>query len=177
MFEIERLKQAISFRNGLARSNLFRIDLPLNVGGGRLSGDPYGESNKDILDVMCTATQLPGRQILTNERVIGFKKEQMAYGYETPDVNLSFYDNNDYSIRRYFESWQNRIISPYSKEVRFKNEYSADVYISQLDHNENFVYGVTLLEAYPSTLNVVELNNDPNGIVQINVQLTYTNWR
>ena len=51
MFEIERLKQAISLRNGLARSNLFRIDLPLNVGGGRLSGDPYGESNKDILDV------------------------------------------------------------------------------------------------------------------------------
>lgn len=177
MFEIEKMKQAISARNGLARQNLFRIELPLRVGGVLLSQGLGGESNKEVLNVMCTATQLPGRQMLSSDRVIGFKPEKMVYGYETPDVNLSFYDNNKYTIRRYFEAWQNRIISPSTKEVRFKGSYSADVYIGQYDHAENYVYGVSLIEAFPSTLNVVELNNDPNGLVQINVQLTYTNWR
>lgn len=177
MFEIERMKQAISTRNGLARTNLFQVNLPLIVGGVRLSEQPFGETSKNVLDLMCTATQLPGRQILMSERIIGIKKEQMAYGFETPDVNLSFYDNNRYSIRKYFESWQNRIINPETRELRFKNKYSADVYITQFDHQERPVYGVNLLEAFPSTLNVVDLNNDPNGLVQINVQLTYTNWR
>lgn len=177
MFEIERMKQAISSRNGLARTNLFKINLPLSVGGVSLSGDPFAESNKSFLDLMCTATQLPGRQILTSDRMIGVKKELMANGFDNPDVNLSFYDNNDYSIRRYFTAWQNRVIDQNTRELRFKNEYSAAVYIQQLDHSGMVVYAVNLEEAFPTTVNVVDLNNDPNGLVQINVQLSYTNWR
>ena len=42
MFEIERMKQAISSRNGLARTNLFQVNLPLIVGGGIRSLEDAG---------------------------------------------------------------------------------------------------------------------------------------
>lgn len=174
MFEIESIKAAISARNGLARTNLFQVDLPLSVIAG---GDPLAENNKQYLDVMCSVTQLPGRQITTNERMIGVKSEKMPYGFLKDDVSLTFLDNNDYSIRRYFESWQNQVLNQNSFEIKYKNEYSADVYIKQLDHQGNVVYSVTLQEAFPTTLNSIELNNNANGLVEINVQLSYSNWR
>lgn len=174
MLAIESLKSAISARNGLARNNLWRVDLPLSIVAG---GDIFAENNKQHLNVMCSAAQLPGRQITTNERTIGVKTEKMPYGFLKDDVSLTFYDNNDYSIRRYFETWQNRVLNQNTYEIKYKNEYSADVFISQLDHNNRFVYGVTLLEAFPTTLNLIELNNEQNGLVEINVQLSYSNWK
>jgi hypothetical protein len=101
----------------------------------------------------------------------------MPYGFLKDDVSLTFYDNNDYSIRRYFETWQNKVLNQNTYEIKYKNEYSADVYISQLDHRNRFVYGVTLLEAFPTTLNLIELNNEQNGLVEVNVQLSYSNWK
>lgn len=176
-FEIERFKEAISRKNGLARNNLWKINLPLNVGGQRISSDSFAAADKDRLDVMCNSAQLPGRQITTSDRNIGLKSEKMATGFLKDDVMLSFYEDNDYSIRRYFESWQNKVVSQNTFEIKYKNEYAASVFIQQLDHNGNLVYATELIEAFPTTLNVIELNNDPNGLVNINVQLSYTNWK
>lgn len=176
-FEIETFKEAISRKNGLARNNLWRINLPLTIGGQNISSDPFAASDKSRLNLMCNSAQLPGRQITTADRNIGLKSEKMATGFLKDDVMLSFYEDNSYSIRRYFESWQNKVVSQNSFEIRYKNEYSSSVFIHQLDHTGNIVYGIALIEAFPTTLNVIELNNDPNGLVNINVQLSYTNWK
>ena len=126
---------------------------------------------------MCNATQLPGRQITTNDRQYGIKSEKMAQGFLKDDVSLSFYENNVYTIRRYFQDWQNRVLNQNSYEIRYKNEYAETVTMQQLDHEENLVAEVKLLEAFPTTLNVIDLTSEQNGLVQINVQLSYSNWR
>ena len=39
------------------------------------------------------------------------------------------------------------------------------------------VYSVDLLEAFPIANSAIELNNDLDGLVQLNVTFAYTNWR
>jgi|TARA_Y100000289_G_C3923063_1_gene151612 hypothetical protein len=175
MFQIESFKNAISARYGLARNNLWRIQLPTRP--AYLGGDTFSERDGRILNLMCNATQLPGRQITTNDRQYGIKSEKMAQGFLKDDVSLSFYENNVYTIRRYFQDWQNRVLNQNSYEIRYKNEYAETVTMQQLDHEENLVAEVKLLEAFPTTLNVIDLTSEQNGLVQINVQLSYSNWR
>ena len=38
------------------------------------------------------------------------------------------------------------------------------------------VYSVELIDAFPTTINAVELSNELDGLVQVSVQLSYTNW-
>ena len=37
-------------------------------------------------------------------------------------------------------------------------------------------YSVKLLEAFPTAINAVELNNELDGIIQLTIELSYTNW-
>jgi hypothetical protein len=170
MLEIESFKSAL--KNGLARSNLFKVNLPTIPNMGIQSG---GLSAIDR-NLLCKATNLPGRQIITNERMIGVKAEKLAYGFLQEDVSMTFHVTNDYGLKKYFQAWQALIIDPDTYELSFKNEYSREVQIHQLDHQENIIYTCKLIEAFPTTVNAIELNNDPNGLVEINVQLSYRDW-
>ena len=42
--------------------------------------------------------------------------------------------------------------------------------------NEAKIYSVKLVDAFCTTLNAIQLNNDPNGLVELNVQLSYKDW-
>jgi hypothetical protein len=38
------------------------------------------------------------------------------------------------------------------------------------------VYSCRLVDAFPTTISAIELNNDLDGLVQLTVQLSYTKW-
>lgn len=172
---VEDFKAAIGKGRGLARPNLWKIRLPSASTLG--IADPFAERDSRTLDLMCNAAQIPGRQITTNERMYGMKSEKMPYGYVVDDVSLTFYDNNDYSIRRYWDGWQDIIIPRNVYEVRYKNEYAKSVTIQQLDKQGMEVFTCVLDEAFPTTVNVIELTNDQDGLIQVNVSLSFTDWR
>jgi hypothetical protein len=114
---------------------------------------------------------------MTQERRIGTIMEKVAYDQAYDDVNISFYLLNNYGMRRYFEEWQNLAINQTTYEVGYKTEYARDVKISQLDRDGNVVYQLTLQDAFPTTLDQVELKNDlVDQLIQLNVQLSYKNW-
>ena len=39
------------------------------------------------------------------------------------------------------------------------------------------MYSLELIDAFPTTVGGIDLNNDPDGIVELQVQFSYTNWR
>ena len=39
------------------------------------------------------------------------------------------------------------------------------------------VYALELLNAFPTTINPVELNNELDGLLQLTVEMSYTRWR
>lgn len=185
---IDDLKGIVSNKDGFARSNVFRVELPTLPG-----------ATKEEINLLCLDANLPGRQIVTRERTIGITTKKMAYGYLSEDVSMTFRVLNDYGIRQYFETWQNLAVNQTTKEIGYKKDYSFPVKIQQLKKGvgfpvynkklgifqlnvdfitrEDIVYEVELIDAFPTTMNAIQFNNDQDGLVDLNVQLSYTNWK
>lgn len=191
MDTIDQFKSLVSSKGGVARANVFRVRLP---------SLPGVASSRDI-SLLCKDVQLPGRQILTNERRIGLQFEKVAYGYAVQDINMTFHVMNDYGIKKYFETWQDLAVDQTSFEVGYYNDYTFQIVIDQLKKgvtlptysfgnfldlftprtvtvaNDQIIYSCQLTNAFPTTMNAIQLNNDQDGIVELNVQLSYKNWK
>ena len=197
-YSIDELKG--EFSTGLARTSMWRVFLP-SVSGA------FGITTRR-LNILCKNAQLPGRQILTNERTIGMKQHKVAYGYAQEDVSLTFHVPNDYDIKQYFEFWQNRVIDFDTKQLNYPDEYGFEVRVQQLSMPKNIIgqaeeilnsrqlsnialfdnlakalansqveYTCILEKAFPTTMNAIEFSNEPGGMVELNVQLSYKDWR
>lgn len=189
-----------SGQTGLARPNKFLVGLPESVPGNYMSG-------RD-LNIMCKNVSLPGRQITSIDKMLGLRNEKMANGYAVDDITLSFYVQNDYNIKKYFESWQNLAVNQQTYELGYKigpSGYGKSVKIHQIAagniglHPQNpinsskteissrtkakditierIVYSCELEKAFPTTLNSIELTSEEGGLVEVSVQLSYTDWR
>lgn len=210
-YSIDKFKGLVSSKGGIARTNIFRVTLPALPGA----------STREI-DLLCKNVNLPGRQIMTNERMIGTKVERIPYGHTRSDVSMTFHVLNDYGIRNYFETWQNRAVNQNTFEVGYQkgaDGYAFDIKIEQLKHGvgfpvystplgipklptilqnrlpkvgpfdlaqgeldlnfitkENVVYSCKLIAAFPTSMSDIQLSNDQDGLVELNVTLSYTNW-
>lgn len=202
MSGIEELKGKISSKNGLAFANQFSVELPLTIGTSvktKLSG-----VDKRALNLLCKSVTMPGKQIATLDRQVGIYTEKVVNGFALEDVTMTFYMLNDYGVRRYFDSWRETMVGDArttKKEgglkdgiVGYKKNYVGDVIIHQLSKpqfrlgidlgplNIDFdllgksIYSVKLIEAFPTTMNSIELSNDLDGIVEMTVSFSFTNW-
>ena len=226
-FSVDQLKATISASGGLARSNMYAVQLPPIY-----KSDGTGESafNRELimpaqeLNVLCKGTQLPGRQVTTIDRQIGMQTAKIAYGYQVSDLTLTFVVMNDYKIRKYFDAWQRLAVDYANGEVGYASEYALDVTVSQLrkgwsaavseiDVASDFVqkipssvrnrlpdipilgdvlrtgtigidlgtddkvmYQVKLVGAFPTSIQAVDFVSEQDGMVELSVQLSFTNW-
>ena len=184
---IDQLKGMASKSRGFASANQFLVQLP-----------SLGRYDPRDLNILCTNVNMPGRQIMTQERIIGPKARKMPTGFASDDISLTFHVMNDYLIKEYFETWQNEVINQDTFELGYANEYCKQVRIQQLKRGMAFdfpidkifglnidldirtrasiVYECTLLDAFPTTMNAIEFNDELDGLVKLSVQLSYTNW-
>lgn len=205
---IDQFKSLISNKDGIARTNLFRVKLPSLPGG-----------TSEEMNILCKDVQLPGRQIITNERRVGLQNIKVPYGYAVTDVSLTFQVLNDYGVKEYFETWQNLAVNQNDYQISYQRGpggYSRDVEIEQFKKvqrlprrftekisdngikkffprlndfeivqnifglsdqlNDLVVYRCKLIDAFPTTVNAIQLNNELDGVTELNIQLSYTNW-
>lgn len=199
---IEDLKALANTKLGFARTNKFLVTLPtVGVGGGLLAGivgafgGIGGGASPRELNILCSNVTMPGKQILTNERRIGMEFQKVAYGYAVDDITMTFFLMNDYGVKDYFDSWRSTILDEEGQASNYKNEYAKTVSIHQLRQplkgfsrqvgpirfnaglGGGSVYSVNLIEAFPIAASAIELNNDLDGLVQLQVSFAYTNWR
>ena len=184
MAGIEQLKSKLISKGGLATNNQFLVELP-SMGGvdGR------------TLNVLCKEVSLPGKQILTLDHAMGLYQEKIANGFAAEDVSMTFYVPNDYGPKKYFDEWRSKIVKEGNNAVvGYKKDYVKDIVIRQLkkpvarfgfdlgplDFNLDVlgksIYSVKLIEAFPTSLSAIQLSSDQDGLVEFNVQFSYTNW-
>ncbi len=164
-YGIDDIKSSITIGGGLAKSNLYRLTLPA------------WEYDAKELNILCKNVNLPGKQILTHDKLIGTINQKIAYGFAVEDVNVTFVGLNDYRVRHYFENWMDRTISADGNTAKYKNDYSRTVTIAQLDQNDDETYAVELYATFPTQLLNIELLNEANSLVDISATLAYTKWR
>lgn len=79
--------------------------------------------------------------------------------------------------------------------VAYKNDYVSPIKIHQLrkpimrvgfdlgplsidfDLLGASIYSIELIDAFPTTISSIELSNDADGLVEVSVQFSYTNWK
>ena len=210
MATIDELKGIASAKLGFARNNNFLVELP-TLGGGSLASllgrfanfipsipgitGSAPQSSSRELNILCESVTMPGKQLLTSERVIGNVREKVAYGYAVDDVSMTFYLLNDYGVKNYFDAWMNTVFNNETYEVGYKKDYAKPVKIHQLRKpiiglsqgigpirinlgvGGGSVYSVELLEAFPTTIQQIDFNNEQDGLVRVTVQLSFTNWK
>lgn len=173
MANIQDLKSQVSSRGGLARPNQFMVELP--------------SPESRAVNVLCSRVNLPGKQIITHDRRINMDFERVAYGYAVDDVSMTFLITNDYAMVNYFNNWRSTILNEETMEVGYKVDYQHQVKIHQLRrpldssilnvNTRNIIYTVELKDAFPTTIQSLDLSNDLDSITELTVTFSYTNWK
>jgi len=177
--KIDDFKSTIGKRGGLAASNRFSVTIVpptaslLNLGG--LFGEgPVVNDPRDI-SILCDSCSLPGRLIQTGDYdAVGRNPRKYPTTIIEEDVSFTFTLTNDVYIKKLFDNWLESIIDPVSNLVSYDSEYKVDTHIQLLDKNNATIYGVRLIDSYPTSVNSIDLSNEnTDSKIVVSVNMTY----
>tara|TARA_B100000282_G_scaffold293416_1_gene268705 strand:+ start:1590 stop:2225 length:636 start_codon:yes stop_codon:yes gene_type:complete len=188
---IDKLKSTISQKGGLAPANRFSVIftppsqsiLNLDIQGligsavsGNFSPSQLVNDPRDIA-ILCQSVTLPGSTIATYEEGLHKQVRKFPYTFIDDEVTMSFLLTNDYYMRKMFDNWMSNIVNKESHLVGYKNDYSVDVIIQQLNQKNIPVYGVKLEKAFPTTISSSELSQDSGEFVRFEVTWAYDKYK
>lgn len=159
-----------SFKTDLARPNKFEVNIPIP-----LTMLPYVNSAK-TLNYRCEHASLPGRTLATTEQKTYGPIEKFPYLTTYTDLDLTFIIDDDMSQKVFFDAWLNYINPTYNYNIRYKSDYATTVTITQFDVTNQPSYSINLYDAYPISLNQLDLDWAGDGYHKLNVTFAYTRW-
>jgi hypothetical protein len=160
-----------SFTKDLARTNKFDVEIPVP-----LTLIPYVSSAKS-LKYRCETAQLPGRTFATTEQRTYGPIEKYPYLNTYNDLDLTFIIDDDMNQKVFFDAWMNYINPLYNNNMRYKGDYSTTIVINQYDVTNQLTYSINLIDAYPISINQMDLNWGDDGYHKLNVTFAYTYWQ
>ena len=158
---------------GHARANRYRVFLP------QISND-VPPSERQGIEILCDSVTIPGRQITTNEYYTSMRATQIAYAFGVAPISMSFYLTNNWESWNYMNSWHKEVITDLDEDkgyrLKFKKNYSKDIFIEHLDTEDQTTKIIKVINAFPTTLNEIELGNANSDITRVSVSFAYDNW-
>lgn len=170
-YSIEQLQGLISAKEGLARSNLFRVELP-SIGGLRA----------EELNLYCKNVSLPGKQITGAISKIGLISANVANGFANDPVTMTFRVFNRPEILSYFREWRETIINE-DYEVGYYKDYVKPIKVHMLkkgisypifNKQLNLDIPEVLRKSLPSLGPINFAQNEIDIDLKINDKITYT---
>ena len=161
-----------SFKKDIARPNKFLVDIPIP-----LTLIPYIGTSRN-LSMRCEAATLPGRTFATAEQKIGSNPvEKFPYETTYTDVDLTFIVDDDMSQKTFFDAWMNYVNPTFNYNFRYKSDYASIVTITQYDVQNKPSYSVSLYDAFPISMNQMDLDWSNDGYHKLTVTMAYTYWK
>lgn len=180
------------FNKGFARPNRYRVEfaMPRGVSGVKIDAINSDSMSGNIqtvdrrmnangnIGVFCHTCNLPQRTLLTYEHKQHGAPYRVPYSQQYDPVTFSFYTDPSYTTRQYFDIWQAAVVNLDSNTFNYYDEFTSDVHIMTLDNTGNFSYMVTLYEAYPLNVGMVDLSySNMNSTQTITVTMSYKYWK
>ena len=157
----------------MARKNRYRVTL---TGNGPTIAGGFSEE----LGLMCESIEFPGQNLMSEPDILrnGPPREsvtQATYG----SVNATFICSEDMREKRYFERWQEYVISMHSWEPGFYKDYIGDMTIYSLSRvGDEPTYGIEIFEVYPKTLTAQSVGNaEMDSYQTIEVEFMFHTWK
>lgn len=125
----------------------------------------------------CESATLPGRTLATSDLRIYGPTEKYPYQTTYDDITLTFICSGDMVEKTFFDGWL-ELINPSSKwNFEYKESYVTTIEINQLDRLGNIPYKIKLLDAYPVSINQLDLDwYNSEAYHKLSVTFAYTSW-
>ena len=169
-FSLDNFKSTV-LGAGLARTNRFEVIIT----------PPRGFSNTYATKVslLCEQANLPMLNISTKpHRIYGPNYQRpITSEYGGEGLPLTFHVDRNMDVKTFFDDWMQTIVNDATFNVAYQEEYISEVEIFQLDEQDNITYAVKLLEAFPRSMNLMDLNHSStNQTHRLTVLFAYRRW-
>jgi hypothetical protein len=133
----------------------------------------------ETINLFCEAASLPPQIVgVKAQRLYGptiYKPFGVEFGGE--GIPLTFYTDRRMNVKAFFDAWVSKIIDPYQFFVYYREEYAVDMRIFQLDDQNNVTYAVKIIDCFPRSVTLMELNSgNQNQVHKVNVNFAYRRW-
>jgi hypothetical protein len=162
-------------KDSLARVNRFEvlINAPSTLIGRNIA-------NSGAVSLYCEMASLPPVNISTKSFKIFGPTYQRPFGaeYGGEGISMTFHVDRDMLVKKFFDEWTTKVVDPDSGFTDYQENYATKIILRQLDEQENVTYEIELLEAFPRSVNLLELNNSAqNQTHRLNVLFAYRYWK
>lgn len=138
---------------------------------------------EDEVKFRCISCSLPGKILNTTDRMTYGPNRKIVTSTLFQDVTFSFIVSDDKNELNYFDEWHNFIVDNRlfdfveTNDVKYYDDYVGDIKITHFDKQNNLKYTISLIEAYPISVEEIPLSWDNNNeFVRVNVTVAYRNW-
>lgn len=159
-----------SLKKGLASPSRFDVLIPVT--------DSIEGITSQVLSFRCESADLPGLTYATADlKMSSAPIEKYPYLVTFNEINLTFIVSDDMSEKKYFDRWLTSINPQFNNyDFDYKQNYARDITIRQYDIAGNVSYAVKLLEAFPTSMNQLDLEWSTEGYHKLAVTFAYTKW-
>ena len=178
IFSVDTLKAEINNLGGFAKNNKFSVVISAP------SGIPALRNNGMLrrLSFFCDTVSLPTKSLATFEKTIYGPVKAMPYRMTFTEASMSFYLSDEMPEKKYFDFWQDAIVSTKSGLISYYDDYVSDITISKFSNsanntNEQPTYAIKLLDAWPSIVAEIQLSHSGGSeAMKLPVTFQYRKW-
>ena len=164
-----------SFSGDLARANRFLVFIPVPVKMLGFVSDEL-DTSRNLL-FRCETAQLPGRALATADQRIYGPIEKHPYLSTYNDIDLTFIVDDDMQQKTFFDDWIEYINPTKSNDFRYRQDCETTITINQYTVSDELSYSVNLFEAYPVSINQLDLDWSNEGYHKLTVTFAYSYWK
>lgn len=150
---------------GMARNNRYLVEIPLNEDGSR------------IASLFCESVALPGLNLATTQQRVYGEQREIPYERMFEPVSFTFYVDSGMVIKKAFDDWMGQIIDPLTRAQAYYNNYIREVKIKVFNVDDTSPYAIKLYEAYPKTVQAIQLDANGKDIMKLTVTMIYHYWQ
>ena len=173
IFSIDKLRSKIG---GFAKGNRYNVTFA-NLPSG------LSTAVNENLQYLCESVSLPTKGIASNAHDVYGPPREIPYRETFTEAALSFIVDDKFTVKRFFDKWQENIINPETGNVNYWNNFVATINITRLSNDATDFetatdkYKIELREAYPSAVGEIALGHTQGGeILRLSVTFKYRKW-
>lgn len=166
-------------KDGMARTNRYSVILgsPISVKQAQTSSGyiPAGTDMQGLL-LYCDQVQLPGVNYATIQNRTFGELREVPYDRMFETINMSFYVDNNMSVKAFFDQWMSSIQNPSSRTFNYYENYITDMIIQVEDLKDEKRYEVKLFECYPKSVGSIQMDYASKEVMKVQVTMQYKYW-
>ena len=176
-FNVGTLRAQVETFGGFAKGNRYNVTFTKVPAGltstGVVANLPY----------LCESASLPTKSLASTPHDIYGPPREMPYSETFTDAALSFILDDAFTVKKFFDEWQTKIINPITNNPGYYRDYVGTINISRLSNDAtslteaNHMYNIQLIEVYPSAVGEVALGHTLGAdVLRLNVTFKYRRW-